>query len=830
MVDVRQFRFLLASVVAICVVIVVALLLREHGGTTVVSPDSANASPASPGAVTPLAHTDDVARVAQTEQVSSETVEEPSPAKTGRVPVVVLVVDSSNAGIPNASVSIIGDGPLGTFAGDAHGRCELPILSEDAHVQLRAAASGFVSTSIRSGREPEIRLTLQRAISIHGQVVRAGTRESVPFATVRVSPPPSDGDGELTATADGAGAFEVRGVSENGRTTWIAACSGFATSTRAIDILPRNADLVFELKPGVPMRLQVVDAVTQAQIAGAHVRGSGEELVVDASGMVATSALLATDAKDTKVRVDADGYCETNVPIRAEDVAHGDVVRLPLVRGVRLTGVVRGSEGVTIEHSELSLDTSVPLGSARLTTTQLASHLVLPPDATIQSSRSDFSATSDGEGRFTIDGLLPWYSKYEIVTLAPGRDVQTQELAPTGEPGSASTIEITLPPRGDVGVLVGDVTFNAAPCFAYVQWKGAHRDGGGWTDDHGHFRIENVECGAVSATVSVRRMNEISRCLALFPREKQVDVHRDGDTTLDFAFTFDLASIRGHVTGPDGADAQDVSVSASAPESCFVENCKTDKNGRFELRVDPTVAGYQVEAGADVNGASVDGIAPNTDGLELALPGVAHLRLRVISADRHEPQSRFHLSIRDEHSLVDQFDSIVPMRGRKPAADPDGWYIVDVKPGRYRLVVGDTFGEDTGLLPSNVPNVVARLGETVPVEIIRERGLNLELALAPGMQAWPSREFTVMLLESELWSDVGRDDKNGFSLGPAAQGRNVIKTRTVKFDDKGHAKLTAMDRGTYRFKVWPDTMSIEPSEVTVPLADDQPLVIRWTRK
>ncbi len=829
MASLRRFKFLIAAALAICVLIVVGLLVRERGTTLVVSPGAESRPSVASNPVASIEGAGQSKRVVEPIAPASDPAStQPQSPKIDN-PVVVVVVDENEAPISGATVEITDEGPVGFFAADEQGRCVLPIESGNSSVQLRVSADGYVTYRVRYSRSPEIPITLHRSLHIRGRVVEAGVHTAIAYASVHVTPSASGGGVDLRTTAGESGEFEIDGIPAAEVSSWVAEADGFATSKRDLKVSSSDSDIVLQLSKGVPMTFAVVDASTRSPIAGAHVYGNDSELTADASGRIMTSALLAVGAKEAGIRARADGYCDLLLRVTSVAAASAAVFELPLVQTIKITGTVRNRAGAALENATVAIRSAPRTGHAQLDAALVAPLVALPSGSTVVSQYPYPSATTDHDGRFVIDGVLPWYSQYQYVAYAPGCRALINAIKETGEPGTTMTLDIVLVPVGDVSTLTGSITLNGVPCLARVSWKGATRDGSARTGDDGRYRIDNVECGDVALTVAFGGFGMVGRCRDLLPCERRVQVQRDGDCRADFAFNLDLATIRGRVMAADGSPAKGISVDAFAPDSCWAEHGTTDVDGRFDLHVDPAVARYGLEVGHGVDSVTLSDVAPNTSDLKVVLPGAAQLRVRVLSAETHESQTRFHITLHDERNGHQEFDSVIQMGPTKPEPDVDGWYLVDVKPGRYQLIVGDSFGEPSGQLPSSASNVVVRIGEKVPIEFVREKGLSVELTLAPDQQPWSAQEFTAVLLEPSLWNDVDLGS-NGWNLGPSVQGVNVIKSRTVRFDEKGRATVKALAPGTYRFKVFPATMSIEPSEVTVPLANDQPLEIRWTRK
>ena len=57
----------------------------------------------------------------------------------------------------------------------------------------------------------------------------------------------------------------------------------------------------------------------------------------------------------------------------------------------------------------------------------------------------------------------------------------------------------------------------------------------------------------------------------------------------------------------------------------------------------------------------------------------------------------------------------------------------------------------------------------------------------------------------------------------------TITRRILRFDDARRAKLKGLAPGVHRFKVFPEDIVVEPSEVEVTGKEKGPILIRWRR-
>ncbi|MCK6447276.1 MAG: carboxypeptidase-like regulatory domain-containing protein [Planctomycetes bacterium] len=745
------------------------------------------------------------------------------PLSDAKARVVVLVVDADGRPIERATVEITGDGPLGEHATNGEGRCTLPIAVGNEHVQLRIRAAGFVSRRVRTGREPELRFDLPRAITVHGRCITASDGAPIAGARIVARLGPGLGYGDLVTSTDASGRFVITGLAERGPTQWRASAEGFASRLVDDPSVLAERECVLELRLGVELSILVVDGLDRSPIAGARIETAAVELATDAEGRITSSELLSADDRHLSITVTHPGYCDLLVARETAAIGSERSLELPLLPGVRLEGRVHGDEGRPIAGAEVGLWRRVGVSSTdRLPTGTVP----LPPDCTIRGA-FERHAFTDADGRFTFEGLQPWCSTYRLSASSPAHVGSSQAIGELGEPASTHSVDVRLRERGAVGVVTGVVTIDGeARARVTVGWRGVSRQGTGWSDEAGRFRLEDVEVGNVALTPTLP--GTTGKCPRL-AQDLIVEVLEGRETSVDLAIDADTAPIRGVVLDGLGRPVPRVEVAALADGACWHAYATTDDAGRFELEVDAFVASHRLVAGSGLNSANRDHVAPGSADVELRFPQLASVRVRVVDSATGAPLAAFRLRFRADDGERTELDTHDPSVAQEFHPDARGWRTATLPVGRYAVSVRGSANGSPFDFALGAPVIVdARPGAaTAPLEIACERGNRLTLVLAAGEKAW-SDDFVVALLEPELWNSLELGD-NGWTVAPEAADRGVPAGRLIQFDSTGRAVLERLPRGTLRFKSFRPNLAIEPAELVVPAPSDRPIELSWRR-
>ncbi len=814
---------MLAAVVAALLVVLGAFLwLRESSHDASARPDASTATVEESSSLRPPTSSASaereslpVSEAAPAVTPTSEVVDDSAPR------VVVVVRDSDAVPVPGAEVEITGQGqlggqgPLGKWKCNAEGRCKLPVEPWTGGLDLRVTAKGFVTRSWSGGRKEEIVLGLWRAVDVHGRVVAADNGLPVSGARVDIGVLVA-GEPEQFVFTDSNGKFELHGLPLNDDWPWWVSADGFASVRTRLKLTDPAQDIVLELARGRPLELLVVDALSDTPIEGATIG----EAITNALGRASTTALMSVDDEELELLVRAPWYCSLRAPIRATTMDLTSTVRLPLLLGARLEGLVVDLQGQPVPDVDLSLDIDFSAQKRSSKEIEAFKDVVLPEGWRLE-GRQRARMTTDTGGRFHSGGLEPMCALYRLGLSRGGVELSApREVAALGPSGSTTQTRLTIdltPPC----VVTGTMALNGAPTKGFVAWRGPTRGGGELAGLDGRFRLQNVEPGHVVLTPMPNGFIRSGGDCTLFPGPWTVEAPSGGEVQADLSLELEMAAISGCVVDATGVPQAGIHVVAvSSDGGCWAGEGAADEKGCFEFSVRAGQWHYRVEAGKRPNTARQDDVLAGTRDLQLVLPGSGSLRFRAVDSSTRTTLTRFALWIEDERG-----ESRTAVAGNSLVADTQGWFTVDLKPGPYRLFASDLYSEPTLYLPVDAGTVLIKDTEVQQVEIPRERGLELDVQLAEGQQPWP-KEVVVLLLETAT-SDQVVLDKSGWTVGQAYRGISVVASRNVYFDPGGHTRITALRPGPHRFIAFPDTIAIEPTEVVVTGHEIEPLKIHW---
>jgi hypothetical protein len=519
--------------------------------------------------------------------------------------------------------------------------------------------------------------------------------------------------------------------------------------------------------------------------------------------------------------VEAPRYCSLSGVVHASELDRKVPLQLPLVHGAILEGRVLDGDGRPVPGMQvtLSLDQAKRLKEPH---EQGFRDVELPRGWDLDGTSSS-QVTSDASGKFVFDGLEPLSGSYQVDLHSRGvRLLGAHPMPRLGPAGSATQAQVVVD-LASTCTLTGRMTLNGAPAPGFVSWRGPTRKGGQLAGVDGRFRLEYVEAGHVILKPLPEAIR--NRDCTPFPGPWTVEVLAGTTAQVDLPLRLEMSVLAGRVTDAHGAPRANVEVSAHSNEACWDAHGPTRADGRFELSVRAGPWTYSVKAGREPDRIDRDDVLPGTRDLELVLSGRKSglLRLRVVDAVTRAHLTEFALDLENEHGeslACEAPDSDL-------TSDPQGWHDLELEPGTWHMSVSDrSDGDATLYLPSEVgPVVVEATGEPRVVEIERERGLELGVRLARGQAPWPANVLVLALDPATLDQvaiGVGYRD-----FGTAYRGIDVGASRGLRFDSKGHGRVTALRRGPLRFVAFPDTIAIEPAEVVVTGDETAPLEIRW---
>jgi protocatechuate 3,4-dioxygenase beta subunit len=734
--------------------------------------------------------------------------------------VVVLVQDLDGVPIPGAEVEITAQGPAGTWKCGDDGRCKLPIEPWTGGVDLRVSADGFISNCIGVGRSEEIVVALVRSIAVRGRVVAADGGATVAGARVALGLVECD-EPAPEVVADATGAFELAGVPHRQRIRCTVTAEGFAALERWFVVLDPALEIELELQRGRELELQVVDAQSGAPIEGARIVRDATEVATDAQGHVRTAALLSVHDVEAQLATLAPGYCSLWSTIRASEVDPAKPLQLPLLRGARLEGTVVDVEGQPLAEVEINVHVDFSARKKDPNAGASLREVELPEGWSLEGSRGG-AVLSDANGRFAFDGLEPLSSFYRANLEREGIGFVNRKVLPElGPAGSTTQVQLVVDPAA-TSVIAGTMTLNGQPARGFVSWRGPTRGGGDLADLNGHYRLEGVEVGHVVLKPQPDGTGGSGDCDP-FPGPWTVEARAGEEASLDFPLELEMTTIAGRVVDASGAPKADVGVLVMSKEACWRGYAPTKNDGTFEFIVRAGPWPYFAQAGRAPDQVRREGVLAGTRDLELELPGSGKLRLRAVDARDRTALTGFVLRLEDELGATRVVDT---RSNGDMTPDPQGWYELALRPGTWKVFASDPDGERTTYLPVDGGSVSVQAGgEPQVLELERQRGLELDVQLAPGQEPWPADVF-VLALEPATADQVVLD-ASGWNIGQAYRGVNVTESRALRLDANRRAHVTALRPGPHRLVAFPDTIAIEPSEVVVTGSESEPIEIRW---
>ena len=729
--------------------------------------------------------------------------------------VVVVVLDSEGQPLAGALVELVDEAPLGSWRTGDDGRCPLPVVIGDEGLHLRVSAEGYVTDCAWKERDEPLQFELHRSVRVTGRVVSADRREPVVGAQIEVFSMTGCGSEEPEAITDATGRFELPSLPTGDFVSWTITADGFFRLEQDLNLLEDRLDVELGLERGFPLALEVFDAQTGAPIPRAEVTSGGHSGVeTDALGRAEAIDLVPGTAEEAKLWVKKEGYCQLTAIVRPGELAPHALVRLPLLRGARLEGTVFNESGSTERDVELSLCVD---GRARHEESSSA-WVTLPDGWSIEGDRVSRSQ-SGPDGTFDFEGLQPGQQDYRIGAIIDGR-VQTGWLPvpALGPPGSTTLMKVVLAPPA-TGVVTGTLALNGSRTKGRVKWRGPTQQGVADVGVDGSFRLESIEEGKIQLTPWPERL----ACEDGFASTWEVDVTADHEAHIDIDLVLELSAISGRVVDRNGAPQAGRIVNGHSPDSCWAEAEPTGPDGAFALQVPAGGWRYELRVGEFPDSVELEGVSAGAKDIELVLPGKGALRLRVIDGATRAALTDYVWFL--ENELGESFRGYeLTEEGLYP--DPQGWYEQELRPGSWKLLVGDGWPDVSGYLPVDGGTVLIPAdGSTVVVELERQRGLELSVKLAADQKPIPEDVF-VLLLEADRASQVERVSDH-LEAGTAFDGINVAEARRVVLDSQGLARLVQLWGGRCRFVAFPDTIVIEPGEVVVTGKETEPLEIRW---
>ncbi len=753
------------------------------------------------------------------EEVDSRTELPPRPADDGAGPeetpeesfdasaVYGTVVEENGQAIAGALVLLFSDrrnlreqqAPLAERTSDETGRFRFRDRRPHEPCSVLLQAEGFLPAIQQAfpGRDQVIEL--EPAVSIRGRILSLATGEPLPGLEIALEREHWTAQGfseDVRARTDERGAWQLPWA-EPGIQQLFVLRPGFLPERREFqveedrgegyDIWLADAGALelemFELQSGAPLPGVAVEVNGFVCLTGPDGRltlpGSHDELPVDG----------------LRLSLAAEGWCTTQGRVSAPPGVR--LVRVPLARGASVSGVVVDGSGAPVQGALLRFSASG----------RLAPSLVLPGEFGLNAPRGPVQSGPDG--RFEFRGLPPREGTAEVRATHPEHPPGRSEPLSLAHAGAHAEVRITLA-RG--GSIHGRVTLDGEPAPLRVSWSAP--DGAGRTraNDRGEYLCRGVPAGEVVIGARLEEEDDEN------PRDEDRVLFLEEGAAIecDLLLVSNLTVIAGVVRDTLGNGLSEVELQASAEHeesgASYEISGESASDGTFELRV-PGDQGlsFELAAYSGPRYASVSEVSPGTRGIELVLPALSRVPLRVTDAVTHDPVQGFRLYWRESDGGT--FERLY-QGAQRFSGGPDGLFVAELPAGELDLAVS---ARDQGYAPEEIVGLELRpdqRSKTIEVELERGVLLELDVDLDPALGEEARSQFQrgrACLATEEQWRDRER--------GGDYFHQEVRNGQGLRMDGEGRVRLRAVAPGSYRFFNLPRSIEIHPDGLEVPAVE-----------
>jgi hypothetical protein len=700
--------------------------------------------------------------------------------------------------------------PLAQARSDEGGRFRMKNLAPHVRYALLAQHPDHLPQDLPffAGHDEEIEL--ERSASVGGTVRERASARPVSGIEVALDrwhyfvdvPERASGSmrARVSALSDAEGRWRLPWA-EPGMETFVVSRPGSLPERHEFQVAPEGGEgYAILLGEESVLSLELYALEGGALLADTEVEYDDAPVRTDSHGRIAVPLEAASSDSTVRISLGLPGGCLTQGRVEPEALraAGTTVVRVPLARG----GTVRGR---VLDAEDSPVSGAVPRMSGG---GRVPSGLVLPSGFWLNPARG--SARSGADGRFELRGLPPREGPVEVRAHHPDHPSGRSEPFGFARLGQEVEVEVRLE-RG--ATITGRVLLDGEPAGRRVAWSGERT--GGWTraNDRGTYRISGVPHGEVRLGARLEEEDdEVER-----PEDVLLFVEEGAALTCDLELAAHLARIRGRVIDANGEPVAEADVVASlhlgierTDEEYWGDEeprAESESDGSFELAV-PDAAGlvFDVLAVEGPRRSEAVSVKVGERDLELVLPALATVAVRVVDALHHDPVQGFQLYWRDsdEGSFERLFQG-----GRSFASGPDGAFVAELPASRLDLVAS---ARSRGYVPARRDGVNLRSGGAPPVEFELERGVQLELEIqvAPEVQDGLKllRRSRTFIASAEQWAERER--------GGSWFHHEVRNAQALQPDGNGKVRLDALPSGRYRFYNEPKGFSLRPREFEIP--------------
>ncbi len=688
--------------------------------------------------------------------------------------------------------------PLAQATSDSEGRFRIPGLQPHARYVVHAQHPDFLpmDATLFPGHAEE--LELEPAARVGGSV-RSAT-SGAPLAGVEVAFErwhfgPAGMEERVSALSDPAGRWSLPWA-DPGMERFSVLRPGFTPERREFQVLPEGGDgYEILLADTHAFTLELFALESGATLADTTVLCDGVSVHTDAKGRLNVPALSAAHRDEgLRLTLALPEGCTTQLRMPAPAA----LVRVPLLVGGSVRGRVLDAAGAPVGGAQVRMwGSNRPPASIRL-----------PEGVWINPGRNP--SRSGADGTFTLAAQPPRDGPVALRAFHPEHPPGRSEPFAFAELGLALEHDVTLE-RG--GTIRGTVRLDGEPESVRVFWEGTETNGWTRSNDRGDYRIPDAPAGEVSLRARLEdESDDLTR-----PEDTRVWVEEGGTVTADFELSSRGALLRGRVLDADGAPVAGAEIEAwpiDGDEEAWgfeeIPTTESDAEGRFELVV-PDQPGLALDlfARSGARRAVARAVRPGGAAVELVLPAVATLALRVVDALRREPVQGFQLYWRA--SDEGEFERLA-QGGRRFSPGPDGTFLAELPAGRLDLAIG---ARSQGFAPAQREGIelspAREGGAAAELALELELGAELELVLELPPDGEARRHVQrgrVLLASAEQWA--------GRERGGEFYQQEVKNPQTLRPDANGVARMRAMPSGRYRFRGAPKGYAFRPAEFELP--------------
>lgn len=495
-------------------------------------------------------------------------------------------------------------------------------------------------------------------------------------------------------------------------------------------------------------------------VAGAEVKIQPHAFVTDEAGRFGARIQPSAALAFATIEIRAAGYCRTQVPFPANELAEGEPIRLRLPECAFIDGRVADAAGNAVIGAELRTRTNrALLKSRRQQGEELDQRhgLDLPVGSRLGNEPGWWRCKSDQEGRFRLGGLAPGNPALLLEVKASGYEPEIIELPSTTRPGGISWLDVVLTelPASETSRLSGLVTVNGEATAAYLRWRGETRSGTCSVESDGRYEIPDIERGKVELTVGL----DTFAWAAPLCEGAVVQLTIDGESAVhDFDLWPRVGTISGRVVYEDGRPAPGFEVDVECDEVEYGVSGSNLPDGSYSFEVPDGGRPFSVIVYCLGEAHSHPEVLPGSENVDFVLPTLGKILLRIRDAKTNETVPYFRVGWRpagEPDFRPTDLHSWDP-------SNPDGRLETRVPVGSIDLVVhAQPLGYRSRLL-SGIQ--VKPYGKGTPVDVDLEPGIDAHFELAPEQEPIPADHF-LYLLEPEAWERGALRGGEGAVLG-----------------------------------------------------------------